>query len=260
MTGLSLPAADAPEAAEPEKEESADGGNATAEEGGEAADGEEEAEDDTNSTANATKYNVDDETSKEIAANESSKPAGSLAHDKPGNTTEKDVTTRNGTHTKVDVPKDSTTEAEEAANGTAGGKGADAEEDEAEEEKEEKAEEKKDSKKEKEGEKGGKNAAHHNKDSHKKADHGTKIVNKTTGVVTKLEAPEPNSPAGMLKTVNATLPGKEHSVDRIMPDFKRPPKHVPKAHKEHIIRGGKDAWTDSKGKKHKHVSAKHIKA
>jgi len=52
----------------------------------------------------------------------------------------------------------------------------------------------------------------------------------------------------MMRGVNGTLPGKEHAVDRILPDYKRPPKHVPKKKHEKTIRGGEGWDIDGKGK------------
>ena len=44
----------------------------------------------------------------------------------------------------------------------------------------------------------------------------------------------------MMRGVNGTLPEKEHAVDRILPDYRRPPKHVPRAKHEKTVRGGGD--------------------
>jgi len=67
----------------------------------------------------------------------------------------------------------------------------------------------------------------------------------------------------MMPTVNATLPGKENSADRILPDYRRPPHHgIKKAVKEKIVRGGEGYNIDfghGKAKPKRHVTAKHIR-
>lgn len=67
----------------------------------------------------------------------------------------------------------------------------------------------------------------------------------------------------MLREANATLPGKESSSDRILPDYRRPPKHVSKVVKEKIIKGGKGhrySVDPKTGKPKRHATAKHIRA